>query len=221
MSADSARAGSSFLLLAMPAGRADLTLATSKRPPDLPGGCPTWRLASELWEPYLIGDFAYDPLESVEAAIGRGRAAAERERDNPDPVPREAAWALWSAIELDLTRFARDSFVRRNLSEARSAAPESDDARDERRFARLNDLYRAVYLAILPRGVAPRRWRLRLEDRSLPRTNPAAERLGARFLGMATDPEALAVRVALACGANGCAVSRESAAGDGSAADGD
>lgn len=90
--------------------------------------------------PFEFGSFAYDPASELEAALA---LACERARG-----PGYAAWAL---AEPALFRFAFDPLITGELEEAKGSP-------EWRRFAGLNELYRALVKAVLPFGVAPPGW---------------------------------------------------------------
>jgi len=119
----------------------------------------------EAFNPYAFGLQRYDPFESLAASLDRAVSTS---------LP--LAMAVWAAMESDLFRFAYDGGFTSDLELIR----QSDDWR---RFARLNDLYRAVIKAIVPFGIVPRSWSawLRDPDRSDLRNGRAAD-LGMRLL---------------------------------------
>ncbi|MCX7025187.1 MAG: hypothetical protein NT080_11295 [Spirochaetes bacterium] len=187
---------------------ARLWMAVSTDPGSVLPGWTEVRIVSPLFRPYRLGHFSYDFLDSLMAGIVRGDVRATDEAAWPDPLGRDAAFALWSAIELDLTRFARDPLVRRSLSAAAGSSASVAVHGEERRFARLNDLLRAVARAILPSGAPPRRWRSRMAGTKPPRLPPWAERFGGRLSGTARGTEAFLAAVVPAFAEHGCAVSR-------------
>ncbi len=105
--------------------------------------------------PYNFGLQAYDPFESIADSLDRATL------DGAGIEP-----SLWAAMEADLFRFAFDPGFTAALESAR-------DTDEWRRFARLNDLYRACVRALTPFGVAPRSWNAWLR-----REEPARMRSG-------------------------------------------
>jgi len=90
--------------------------------------------------PYRFGLHAYDPFESLGASLD---AAAER--------GGSLSLAVWAAMEADLFRFAFDGGFTAALEPYRDSA-------EWRRFAALNDLYRAAVRAVAPPGAVPPGW---------------------------------------------------------------
>jgi len=113
----------------------------------------------EAFNPYAFGLQRYDPFASLGDSLDRAVSTS---------LP--LAMAVWAAMESDLFRFAYDGGFTSDLELIR----QSDDWR---RFARLNDLYRAVIKAIVPFGIVPRSWSawLRDPDVSAPRTGRSAD----------------------------------------------
>lgn len=119
----------------------------------------------EALRPYAFGNQRYDPFESLEASLDQATRSGS-------PL----VMALWAAMESDLFRFAYDGGFTSDLELVRDGA-------EWRRFARLNDLYRAIIRAIVPFGLVPPSWNSWLRDPSRPasrHTRIAA--LGTRIL---------------------------------------
>ncbi len=105
-----------------------------------------------VWSPYRIGGQAYDPFESMETSLDRAGAAEGYEvRGEGGRWTPGLAAALWAAMEGDLYRFAFDMSFIRDLEAQR-------DSGEWKRFARLNDMYRACIRAMVPYGTAPAFW---------------------------------------------------------------
>lgn len=96
--------------------------------------------------PYQFGLHHYDPFQSLPSSLDR---AAEQGAGLP--------LAVWAALEADLFRFAFDHGFTTALDEARGTE-------DWLRFARLNDLYRACIMALVPLGIVPPAWKTWLRD---------------------------------------------------------
>jgi len=105
-----------------------------------------------VWSPYRIGGQDYDPFESMESSLDRaGAAGGDVDRAVGGRWKPGLATALWAAMEGDLYRFAFDMSFVHELEEIR-------DSIDWKRFARLNDMYRACIRAMVPYGIAPAHW---------------------------------------------------------------
>lgn len=89
--------------------------------------------------PYRFGGFQIDPLETLRGGMERALGSSSLAR------------ALWATVEAELFRFAFDQSFTGDLETAR-------DSDDWRRFARLNQLYRAISSALVPIGVVPGGW---------------------------------------------------------------
>lgn len=124
-------------------------------------------------EPYAFGMQRYDPFESLGSSLERlsmrKRDAGQSAPDQPGEAGSAIVKAVWAAMESDLFRFAYDGGFTADLELVRGGA-------DWFRFARLNDLYRALIKAIVPFGMAPRSWTswLRDPDASLPEPRGAS-----------------------------------------------
>jgi hypothetical protein len=115
-------------------------------------GAGTLAIVDGIWTAFTFGTCCYDPFGSLGESLSRAADTA------PAPTGDEGggwkaslATALWAAMEGDLYRFAFDLPFIRELE----AQKDSDEWR---RFARLNDLYRACIRAIVPFGIAPAAW---------------------------------------------------------------
>ena len=102
------------------------------------------------WSAFSFGTHGYDPFGSIGESLAR---AADTATDGDDGGRWKAglATALWAAMEGDLYRFAFDMTFIHELETQR-------DSGEWKRFARLNDLYRACIRAIVPYGIAPSAW---------------------------------------------------------------
>jgi len=119
----------------------------------------------ETLKPYAFGHQRYDPFESLGDSLDRATSTGS-----------SLVTALWAAMESDLFRFAYDGGFTSDLELVRGGP-------EWYRFARLNDLYRAIIKAIVPFGIVPPSWSSWLRDPSGPalRHNRIAA-LGTRIL---------------------------------------
>ncbi len=115
---------------------------------------------SAALSPYRFGLHAYDPFASLGASLD---AAAER--------GGSLALALWAAMETDLFRFAFDGGFTAALEPYR-------DSDEWRRFAALNDLYRAAMRAVAPLGAVPPGWSAWLRGDAAAGPGPLGRALG-------------------------------------------
>ncbi len=97
-------------------------------------------LADATLSSYTFGSQTYDPFESISASM-----------DKASRCPAGLALALWAALEADLFRFAFDQ----GFTAALATMQGSDEWR---RFAGLNDRFRAAVRVIAPLGLVPPAW---------------------------------------------------------------
>jgi hypothetical protein len=115
--------------------------------------------------PYQFGLQRYDPFESLGDSLDRAASTGS-------PL----AMALWAAMESDLFRFAYDGGFTSDLELVR-------DGPEWYRFARLNDLYRAIIRAIVPFGIVPPSWSSWLRNPARPaQRHSRIAALGTRIL---------------------------------------
>jgi hypothetical protein len=113
-------------------------------------------LFDAAWLPFAFGLQAYDPFVSIKASLSKAQkqepqAGTSNVQAGTSNVQADIALAFWSAMEGDLFRFAFDDGFIAGLEKARGTS-------EWRRFARLNDLYRAFIKAIVPSGISPAKW---------------------------------------------------------------
>ena len=127
--------------------------------PDRPAGLVAVCYDAAL-SPYRFGLHEYDPFASLGASLD---AAAER--------GGSLALAVWAAMEADLFRFAFDG-------EFTAALEPYRDSAEWRRFAALNDLYRAAVRAVAPLGAVPPGWGAWLRGDAAAAPGPFGRALG-------------------------------------------
>jgi hypothetical protein len=103
------------------------------------------------WSAFTFGSHNYDPFGSLGESLARAAGPAPAEDDDGGRWKPCIAAALWAAMEGDLYRFAFDMPFIRELEAHRESA-------EWKRFAGLNDLYRACIRAMVPSGIAPADW---------------------------------------------------------------
>lgn len=122
--------------------------------------CQTKAFRLDVLRPYDFSGIAYDPPGSMAASLGRLVAETSgRQGDGVDGLAgglarlNDGLMALWSAVETDLHRFAKDPGFTAAVDGA-----EKEQPGEYRRFARLNELYRDIIKLLVPYGLPPRRW---------------------------------------------------------------
>ena len=172
---------------------------------DKPNYTAEYRIFSPMFNKYRIFDFEWDFLESLESMIEEFSKRQIYEKNIEDPFFRDAAFILWSTIETSLTRFVRDPGIRQNLFKA-SNGKEEYAFEEERRFADFNNFLRSLAMAILPTGISPKRWRLRIHGLPPVKIPFWRESMGAWISGTAIRPIEFISNMLKVCNSNGCQI---------------
>jgi hypothetical protein len=154
-------------------------------------------LQLDLFAGFDFGTVQYIPLDSLKQTLSATRlllGSPMQYQAAFGHFPASAgdafctAYILWAWAEADLNRFARDPHFIMALEASRQR-----DVTCYLRFARLNDLYRALVAGILPWGIAPSAWSGWLQGRQYRPVLPGRLRrnIDSRLVPWASGPTGL------------------------------